>query len=201
MRHLLAAVLGLLLLVPTFAQAAGKEGNPSKLPSNWYANFGYWELDGDTLVCRELKEDKHPGAARLRTPMTDGTIRCRVKFDEGAKFFHIGFDPAPGQLDKKGHLYSLVLTPQSAMLKKHRDKKRDDSKDATLANVRFEKPLQGWHTIELTASGKEVRVSIDNQYQLKGTDDSFGVKKPGVVFRVGGGDVYVDQIEVTVEKP
>ncbi|MCG6158086.1 hypothetical protein [Rubinisphaera margarita] len=201
MRHAFAAVLCSLLFVSTFTEAAGKDGNPSKLPSSWYANFGYWELNDDTLVCRELKEDKHAGAARLKTPLTDGSITCRVKFEDGAKFFHIGFDPAPGTLDKKGHLYSLVLTPQSAMIKKHRDKNREDSKDETLATVRFEKPLEGWHSVKLTASGKDVRVSIDNQYQLTASDDSFGVKKPGVVFRVGGGDVHVDQIEVAVEKP
>lgn len=170
-----------------------------KRPADWGVNCGHWEPADGVLVARELKADMHAAASRWRIAMQDGVVRLRAKFS-GASSFHVGFDPAPGTLKKKGHLYSLIVTPQTALIKKHRDKANDESKDATLATASVSAPADGWLPIELRTEGDKVSVTIGTGTKLEATDAEFHVAKPTVVFRVIGGDVLFDDVEVTVVK-
>ncbi len=170
-----------------------------KRPGDWGVNCGHWEPEGGVLVVRELKADMHAAASRWRIPMQDGTVRLRAKF-AGGKAFHVGFDPQPGTLKKQGHLYSLIVTPEAALIKKHRDKSDAQSKDEILANGSFEAPADGWFPIELRTEGNRVQVTIGTTTKLEATDPTFHVAKPTVVFRVMGGDVHFDDVEVTVAK-
>ncbi|MEZ5940452.1 MAG: hypothetical protein R3C18_03605 [Planctomycetaceae bacterium] len=171
-------------------------------PNNWTVNAGHWEPKDGVLVCRELEADNHAAASRLQIPLSDGTVSCRVKF-VGATGFHVGFDPAPGQLKKKGHLFSLVLTPTSVVLKKHRDKADPDSKDETLATAKLEN-TQDWIKVWLVLKGDTVVAELENGTQnvrLEATDATFHVAKPTVVFRTLGGDAHLDDVSVKVTKP
>ncbi|MCA8988105.1 MAG: hypothetical protein KDA78_10710 [Planctomycetaceae bacterium] len=198
-----------LILLSLFVLGAGMNARAEEArfdgpqrPEKWGVNFGHWEPEEGVLVCRQLEKDNHAAASRWQIPLTDAVISCRVKF-EGASFFHIGFDPAPKTLDKKGHLYSLVLTPTGATIKKHRDKADEKSQDATLATVKFAKPLTDWQEIQLKLDGNSVQVLIETpngKHTMTATDDTFGVKKPAVVFRVGGGDLKLDDVQIDVKR-
>jgi hypothetical protein len=171
----------------------------NKRPSDWGVNFGHWEPADGALVVRQLAADNHAAASRWRIPIQDGTVRLKAKF-AGATALHIGFDPKPGSLKKQGHLYSLVVTPAEASIKKHRDKADAASKDVTLATANIAAPADGWLPIELRTEGDRVSVTIGSGTKLEATDPSFHVEKPTVVFRVIGGDVQFDDVEVTVTK-
>lgn len=176
----------------------------SERPANWRVNFGHWEPENGVLVARELDQDKHAAASRWQIPLTDGVVKLKLRF-AGAQGFHIGFDPAPGQLDKQGHLYSLVLTPSQAQLKKHRDKAQADSKDETLATAGYPAMDRQWLNVELRTTGDTVQATIVRASggvgaKLEASDPSFHVAKPAVVFRALGGDVQIDDVEVTVTK-
>jgi len=180
-------------------------------PKNWGVNFGHWEPENGVLVCRQLEKDDHAAASRLRVPMSDGVVTARVKLD-GAKQFHIGFDPAKGTLDKKGHLYSVVMSPNQVAIKKHRDKADKASKDKVLKAAKYKAVGEGWVDVVLTTKGNEVTVKLSGSSDdgatiknfvvaLSGSDDTFHVKKPTVVFRSVGGDVLIDELKVEVKKP
>ena len=170
-------------------------------PAEWKVNVGHWEVADGMLVARELENDMHAGASRWFVPMRDGTVKLRFRL-AGAKGFQIGFDPKPGQLTKKGHLYSLIVTPGQAMLKKHKDKADEKSKDETLATGSSTRLAEkGWISLELQTVGDRVTVRIGDEIKLEATDPSFHVAKPGVVFRVLGGDLQLDDVQVTVLKP
>lgn len=170
-------------------------------PAEWKVNVGHWEVADGVLVARELEKDMHAGASRWFVPFRDGTVKLKFQF-AGAKGFHVGFDPQPGQLTKKGHLYSLIVTPAQASLKKHKDKADEKSKDETLATASSPRlGEKGWVSIELQTVGDRVTVRIGDEINLEATDPSFRVAKPGVVFRVLGGDLQLDDVQVTVLKP
>ncbi|MCA9029606.1 MAG: hypothetical protein KDA66_02290 [Planctomycetaceae bacterium] len=171
-------------------------------PSNWTVNTGHWEPMDGVLVCRELEADNHAAASRLQTPLSDGTVSCRLKF-VGATGFHVGFDPAPGQLKKKGHLFSLIITPSSVVLKKHRDKADPESKDETKATAKFS-GTDDWIDVSLTLEGDDVTATVKSSRDtilITTTDSSFHVAKPTVVFRTIGGDAHLDDVSVKVTKP
>lgn len=171
----------------------------AKRPEKWTVNFGHWEPKEGVLVCRQLDKDNHPAASRWKIPMKDAVIKLRLKFD-GATGFHLGFDPAPGELKKQGHLYSLVITPTQAQLKKHKDKADEKSKDQTLATASLNAVAGEWLDVELRTEGDKITATIGKSAKLEASDSSFSVAKPNVVFRVIGGDVHLDDVQVAVLK-
>lgn len=171
----------------------------AKRPDNWTVNCGHWEPKEGVLVCRELEKDKHAAASRWQIPHKDAVIKLRLKLD-GAKGFHLGFDPAPGELKKQGHLYSLVVTPTQAQIKKHKDKADEKSKDETLATAAIDVTQGEWLDVELRSAGEKVAVTIGKSAKLEASDPTFAVAKPTVVFRVMGGDVQLDDVQITVLK-
>jgi hypothetical protein len=169
---------------------------------NWTVNFGHWEAKDGVLVCRQLEKDNHAAASRWQIPLSDGIVKFRLKL-AGASAFHVGFDPAPGQLNKQGHLYSLVVTPTGASLRMHRDKAKSGSTDSILAEAKWPRE-EGWMEIELHSTDGTALARIkagETNAELTGSDETFKVAKPAVVFRTIGGDALLDEVIVQVTKP
>lgn len=176
-------------------------------PDNWTVNFGSWEVADGVLVAGQIAADNHAAASRWQLPLSDGVVKLKLKF-AGATAFHIGFDPAPGQLDKQGHLYSLIVTPTKAELKKHRNKADRQSKDETLATAGYADAADRWLNIELRTDGDRASAVIAategaaaDVAKLEAADATFHVSKPAVVFRVIGSQVRLADVEVRVTKP
>lgn len=206
MKHVnIVCFLGVCCIVtPCFAEQTSQTASfdDNQRPARWVVNTGHWEAENGVLVCRELAADKHAAAARWQIPLSDGIVRCKLKF-AGATAFHIGFDPAPGTLEKKGHLYSLVLTPTSAAIRKHKDKADPKSKDELLATLELPATTE-WMNIELNTTGDKVMVQLqtgDSRGELTVSDPTFHVAKPTVVFRTVGGDALLDDVSLEVLKP
>ncbi len=167
-------------------------------PSNWKVQFGHWEPAEGALVCHQVEADNHAAASRWAIPMTDGVIEARVKLD-GATAFHIGFDPKPGTLDKKGHLYSLIMGPGGAKILKHNDKADPSSKSEVLADAKQPIAKGEWVNVRLEAKGNTVTAKVGEDISLEATDPTFGVPKPAVVFRCVGTQALVDEVTVLVK--
>lgn len=197
--RLTATLLMLVARTTSAAEPIVARFDESKRPEKWAVNFGHWEPKDGVLVCRQLDKDNHAAASRWQIPHKDAVIKLRLKFD-GATGFHLGFDPAPGELKKQGHLYSLVVTPTQAQIKKHKDKADDKSKDETLATASLNAASGEWLDIELRTEGEKVTATVGKSAKLEASDPSFSVAKPTVVFRVIGGDVQLDDVQVTVLK-
>ncbi len=196
---LIVAVLLLTARVLPAAEPIIARFDDPKRPEKWAVNFGHWEPKDGVLVCRQLDKDNHPAASRWQIPLKDAVIKLRLKFD-GATGFHLGFDPAPGELKKQGHLFSLVVTPKQAQLKKHKDKADEASKDEALATASLNAAAGEWLSIELRTEGEKITASIGKNAKLEASDPTFSVAKPTVVFRVIGGDAQLDDVQVTVLK-
>jgi hypothetical protein len=98
------------------------------------------------------------------------------------------------QLKKKGHLFSLNITPTTATIKKHHDKADKKSKEAILATASVKLQKDEWIAVRMQTIGNQVSVQVGKNIKLEASDDSFHVKKPTVVFRVGGGDIHIDDL-------
>lgn len=181
---------GKVLLEETFAGA--------DVPKGWAANTGKLRVAEGSLRASELAADKHVGAFRYRLPVQDAVVQLDFRFD-GARVFNLGFDPAPGELKKKGHLYSVVITPTSWLLTEHNDKAKPESKSKALAKAETKFEKGQWYTLVLENKGEQVVVQVAGREPLKASAPDFKVKKPGLVFRMGGKDgeeVAVDNVKV-----
>jgi hypothetical protein len=181
---------GALLLEETFSGGA--------VPAGWTKNAGAIAVADGALRANEVAKDNHAGAFRKALPLTDAAVQVDLKLD-GAASFNLGFDPAPGALKKQGHLFSLIVTPTSWQITEHVNKADPASKNIVHAKAAANFPRDRWVTILLEMKGDTVVVHADGQKPLKATAKDFAVKKPGLVFRVGGKDekpLWIDNVKV-----
>ncbi len=201
--------IGLLLLAPTLLWSGPAPANSElviddafdrdELGQGWYINTGNWKIQDGVLRASEIPADQHSAAARRIIETHNAVYELRFRFTGAGKSFHFGFDPAKGELDKTGHLFSVIVTPTSWKLMKHVDKKRpkeDPNEVLDQQTVAFETGI--WYELRVTTEGTNVTAEITGQGQLAGTHPTFGVKKPTLVFRCIGDGVEIDDLKTWI---
>lgn len=212
-RGSLAALLTMSVLILSgsrrAASAAGTDDAPANstlvchetfdqpLDKKWHVNTGDWQVQEGALVAREKAADQHAAAARRVLETGNAVYELNFQLQEGAKAFHFGFDPKRGTLNKKGHLFSVIITPQSWKILKHVDKARPkDDPNETLATQKRTFATGQWYRLRVTTWGPYVTAKIDDGTALKASHPSFTVRKPTLVFRCAGAGVEVDDLRV-----
>ena len=163
----------------------------------WHVNTGEWKVKDGVLHGRELEADEHSAALRFPVETQNAVYQLRFRISEGLKGFHFGFDPKRGSLDKKGHLFSVIVTPKSWKIMKHLDKnRREEDPNENLAQATTEFEPGEWYTLRVTTWGQYVTAKIEGKEPLKASHPTFGVPKPTLVFRCIGDGVEIDDIKV-----
>jgi hypothetical protein len=201
---------GLLFSLPAFAASLeptlGKKGpllleekfDGATIPAGWTKNTGKISVADGALHVSQLASDNHIGAFRKAVPVKDCVVQLDFKFS-GATMFHLGFDPAPGELKKKGHLFALAITPAGWTLTENVDKADPKSKNVVHAKAATKFEPGQWFTLMLEMKGNDVVARVEGKPPLRATAKDFAVKKPGLVFRAGGKDdqdVLIDNVKV-----
>jgi hypothetical protein len=197
--------LGTLLLEEKF--------DGSEMPKGWNANTGTLRVADGKLHAGEKSSDKHIGAFRYRLPVQDCAVQdcavqdcavqdCAVQNDftlGEMRIINLGYDPAEGELKKKGHLFSVTITPKSWSIIEHNDKADPASKTKVLATAKTDFDPKRTYSLLLECKGNDVVAQVTGKEPLRATSEDFHVKKPGLVFRMGGKDsqeVAFDQVKV-----
>lgn len=170
----------------------------SELPKGWNANTGSLRIVDGTLRAAEKSSDKHIGAFRYRLPVQDCAVQIDFKLGD-ARVINLGFDPAPGELKKKGHLLSVTISKTGWSLIEHNDKANPESKTKVHAKADTAFDPATTYTLLLECKGDNVVAQITGKEPLKAAAPDFHVKKPGLVFRMGGKDgqeVAFDNVKV-----
>lgn len=182
--------LGTLLLVEKF--------DGSEMPKGWNANTGTLRVADGKLHAGEKSSDKHIGAFRYRLPVQDCAVQIDFTLGE-MRIINLGYDPAEGELKKKGHLFSVTITPKSWSIIEHNDKADPASKTKVLATAKTDFDPKRTYSLLLVCKGNDVVAQVTGKEPLRATSEDFHVKKPGLVFRMGGKDsqeVAFDQVKV-----
>lgn len=172
--------------------------NGSEVPKGWNANTGTLRVAEGMLLAAEKSSDGHIGAFRFRLPVQDCAVQIDFKLGQG-RIINLGFDPAPGELKKKGHLLSVTISKTGWSIIEHNDKANPESKTKVHARAETAFDPATTYTLLLECKGDNVVAQIAGKEPLKATAPDFHVKKPGLVFRVGGKDgqeVAFDNIKV-----
>ncbi|TDU71054.1 hypothetical protein EI77_02172 [Prosthecobacter fusiformis] len=168
------------------------------VPKGWVANTGSLRIAEGKLHAAEKSSDKHIGAFRHRLPLQDCAVQMDFKLGS-MRIINLGYDPAPGELKKKGHLFSVVVTPESWSIIEHNDKANPESKTKKLATANTNFDPETTYTLLLECKGNDVIAHVTGKDSLKATAPDFHVKKPGLVFRMGGKDgqeAIIDNVKV-----
>jgi len=173
----------------------------TELDKAWHINTGSWTVKDGVLKASEIKADKHSAAARHVIETQNAVYQMRFRLVGDTPTFHFGFDPKRGELDKKGHLFSVIINENKWQIMKHVDKakpKEDPNEILTSDKTSFEKDK--WYTLRVTTWGSFVTARIDGQRELKASHPTFTVKKPTLVFRCIGDGVEIDDLRVWRQK-
>ncbi len=188
---------------PANSDAAVEDSFDRKeLGKDWHVHTGDWKIVDGVLRVSEIASEKHSAAARRIVETKNAVYELKFRFVDEGKAFHFGFDPARGELKKKGHLFSVIVTPDSWKILKHVDKdRRKEDPNKTLAEQKTPFKRGEWYTLRVTTWQKYVTARIEGKEPLKASHESFGVKKPTLVFRCLGNGVEIDDIRVWTQKP
>ena len=173
----------------------------SELGDGWSSSKGNWRIVDGALQGSEIAAEKHAAAIRRVVESKNAVYELRFRLTETAKAFHLGFDPAPGELDKKGHLFSVIVTPGSWKIQKHVDKnRREEDPNETLVQAETTFQPGRWYTLRVTTWGNYVTARVEGKEPLRASHSTFAVKKPTLVFRCSGDGVEIDDIHVWTQR-
>lgn len=194
--HLSHAVESQFGIAPQNSSLVVDETFDGPLDDKWHVNTGTWKVVDGVLRANESAADNHAAAARRSVETDNAVYQLRFKISGQTKAFHFGFDPAKGELDKKGHLFSVIVTPAGWRIMKHVDKSRpQEDPNEVLASSDESVESDRWHELRVTTWGPYVTATVD-ETQLKASHPTFGVKKPTLVFRCSGEGVEIDDVKV-----
>jgi hypothetical protein len=171
----------------------------TELSPKWTHSVGKLRLDQGALAAAEQASDKHACAFRHAVAVQDCAVQFDFKLAVGTKFLHFGYDPAAGEIKKKGHLFSVAVTPSGWSLIEHGDKNDAKPQNKVHATQKTTFDSDKWYTVLVECNGDNVVAQIAGKEPLRVTSTDFHAKKPGLVFRVGGPDdksVRFDNIKV-----
>lgn len=165
----------------------------------WNSTVGSLKVESGVLKVSERSSDKHAAAFRRPIPLQDCAVQFDVKLTAETKLVHFGYDPSPGELKKKGHLFSVSISPTAWSIIEHGDK--NDAKPKNIIHATASETFEPgkWYTILIECHGENVVAQVAGKKPLKAKSADFRVKKPGLVFRVGGPDdkpVFFDNLTV-----
>lgn len=173
----------------------------SELGEGWSANKGDWRIVDGALRGSEIPAEKHSAAIRRVLESKNAVYELKFRLSDQAKAFHFGFDPAPGELEKKGHLFTVIIQPNSWKILKHVDKnRREADPNEMLAEAEATFASGQWYTLRITAWNQYVTARIDDKETLKASHPTFAVKKPTLVFRCLGEGVEIDDLHVWTQR-
>lgn len=208
MKHLLLLTLALTLnaAAADLQPQLGKLGDKlldetfsgSDVPKGWNKNTGTLRVADGVLLAAEKSSDMHIGAFRYRLPVQDCAVQIDFKLGD-ARIINVGFDPADGELKKKGHLFSVVISKSGWSIIEHNDKADPASKPKTHAKADTAFDGATTYTLLIESKGDQVVAQVTGKEPLKASAPDFHVKKPGLVFRMGGKDgqeVTFDNVKV-----
>ncbi len=178
----------------------------AKLAKGWSVQTGAWTVTDGMLHAAENPADKHSAAARRLVETGNAVYQLKFRLTDDVKAFHFGFDPKRGELDKKGHLFSIVIEPEKWKILKHVDKNRPkEDPNEVLDSADHAFASDQWFTLRVTTWGTTVKAAIeadagDAPAPLHADHPTFGVRKPTLVFRAVGDGVDIDDVMVWAPK-
>lgn len=163
--------------------------------------IGDWRVANGVLKGSEVPSDAHAAAARYHVVTSNAAYQLKFQLSSDTKSFHVGFDPARGQLDKKGHLFSVIVTPTGWRILKHLDKnRREEDPNEIMAQAKVPFEADRWYDLRITTWGPYVTARMEGMSPLKASHPTFAVEKPAVVFRCMGKGVKIDDLRVWTQR-
>lgn len=182
----------------------------AELGKGWSVQTGAWTVSDGVLHAAEIAADQHAAAARRVVETGNAVYQLKFRLTDDLKAFHFGFDPKRGELDKKGHLFSVVIEPGQWKILKHVDKSRpNEDPNQVLASADHSFAAGQWFTLRVTTRGTTVKAAIEVDAEagagdvpapLSADHPTFAVRKPALVFRAIGDGVDIDEVKVWAPK-
>jgi hypothetical protein len=168
------------------------------LGQGWSGKTGGLRVADGVLHASMKSADGRLGLFSREQPMQSAVITIDFKF-VGARGINISCNPSPGELAKHGHLFSVMITLGMWNITEHNDKSDPNSKSQALASATASFVPGQWYKLMLETKGDQVVARVEGKEPLRASSKDFGVKKPGLEFRVSGRDgeeVLFDNLRV-----
>ena len=168
----------------------------------WKPYNGSWTVIDGVMRAKTIGRTNGIANAAILVDCRNKIFQFRVRMLDDAEFFHVGFTPDREELDKDGHLFSLVVSKSKATIIKHADKrpeKKDREKELDSKSVRIK--TDKWLVVMLERKDTKTVVQIKEEggrkiYVLEAEHPTFKVNSPFVVFRCFGESIEFDDVRI-----
>jgi hypothetical protein len=181
---------GRLLLEETF--------DGETLSDGWTGKTGGLRVAEGVLHASMKSADGRLGLFNRVQPMQDAAVQVDFKF-AGARGINISCNPSPGEVNKRGHLFSVMITERMWNITEHNDKSDPTSRSRATASAAERFQSGKWYTLLVENKGDEVVARVAGKEPLRASSKDFSAKKPGIEFRVSGrdgGEALFDNLRV-----
>ncbi len=161
----------------------------SKMPAEFKAGKGKWEIVAGVLRGTELKDDAHAATFRRPLKSTSTIVQFSIKFED-AKTASVSINSS------KGHLSRLLLTPTKVVIKKDSSDKNQSDKAELLDNNDVELKPGEWHTFILEQAGKEIVATLDGHVVGYGLHMGLDLPISNIGFTVTGGSASFKNLRI-----
>lgn len=159
------------------------------LSENWAAAKGDWKNQDGMLSGAELESDSH--AAVLTYKAVHHNAKGEIKFQlNGSKGFHLSFN------HPKGHLFRIIVSESSAVLRTDKDKKDPASQSLNLKTVKGTFEQGKTYTMNFEIAGDTFAFEFDNGVKGQGSHESLKKEKTGYRLIVQGDGVLFDDFAI-----
>ena len=160
------------------------------LPQSAKVAKGEWRIQGGVLVAKELASDEHAAVLAIGSANRDSVVRFSFKLDDDTKGFHFSLNR------QRGHLFRVVVSPNTLAVNLDKDKKDPTSKTLVLAKEKGEIQQGKWYTMQVEIVGDKVAVQIDNVAAAVASHPDLDTEKPNYRFVMRGSTLSIDDLHV-----
>ncbi|WP_395751479.1 hypothetical protein [Prosthecobacter sp.] len=157
------------------------------VPEGWRVSKGALRVSEGVLLGAEKGAELHIGEFHYDVPLQDFVAQIDFKLGE-ARDFILCFEPSQGELKKTGMLFSIQISKTRWSIISNKDNSNIYSVNKMLSGEDTAFDPAKIYTLMVECKGDKVVAQVAGKEPLKAEAADMHVKKPGLIFWVGGRD-------------
>jgi hypothetical protein len=162
----------------------------AELGKVWAGVKGEWKVKDGAIVAKELKSDKHAAVLTCKLKNQDSIVRFSFKLDGWTKRFNFSLNHA------KGHLFRVVVTPTSLVMRTDKDKKDTSIKSELIAQAKAKFEQGKCYTLQIEMVGDKMVAMTYNGLKVSEQHQRLDIDNPNYRFVMKGETLSIDDLTI-----
>ena len=151
---------------------------------------GEWKIVDSCVAGKELAADNHAAVLTYQQKNRNSIVRFSFRIDGTTTGFHFSLNHAGG------HLFRVIVAPQTVTISLDKDKKDATSRARVLAKTTGNFEQGRWYTMQVEMMGDHIFVQTDNGLTVKASHPTLNTDKPNYRFVMKCETLSIDDLQI-----